>query len=81
MSLEDNLRSIQTRISQVQGKHARAQVERDNALAKLGIAKAALKEEYGVATTPEARAKLEELEAELVEAVQAVELELEAAGA
>lgn len=81
MSLDDNLRTIQTRISQVQGKRARAQVEQENALSKLTTAKATLKEEFGVVSNEDAKAKLAELEATLVETVSAVELELEAAGA
>jgi predicted nucleic acid-binding Zn-ribbon protein len=81
MELDDKLRAIQTRISQVQSKVARSQVELDNATEKRDAAKAALKQDFGVVTNDEAKAKLKELEEALVEAVATVERELEEAGA
>lgn len=81
MSLDDDLRTIQQRISQVQAKRARAAVEKDNALAKIAESKAVLKEEFGVDTTEEAQLKQSELEDALTQAVNAVEEALALAGA
>lgn len=81
MAIEDQLREIRTTISQVQSKKARAAVELDNAKERLKVAQATLKDEFGVETTEEARAKLTELQAELDAAVAEVELALQEAGA
>ena len=42
MDTETELRNIRTRISQTQSRQARAQIELDNATAKLAAAKATL---------------------------------------
>jgi len=81
MALDDDLRTIQTRISQLNSKKARAEVELDNATAKKNAARAALKEEFGVSTTADAKQKQAELEEALTTVVSEIEAELEEAGA
>ncbi len=81
MAIEDDLRRIQTRTSQVQAKRARASVERDNAVEKRDAAKAALKEEFGVSTNDEVREKLGALRDELATTLTDLDAELTAAGA
>lgn len=81
MAIEDQLREIRTTISQVQSKKARAAVELDNAKERLKTAQSTLKDEFGVETTDEARAKLTELQSELDKAVAEVESALAEAGA
>jgi hypothetical protein len=81
MALDDDLRAIQARIATLTSKKTRAEVERDNADAKVAEARTALEEEFGVKTTAEAKAKLAELEQNLRDVVAEVEAELEAAGA
>lgn len=81
MSIEDQLREIRTRISQVQGRKARAQVEHENATERLTSAKASLKADFGVETNAEAKEKRATLEAELEAVVADVQKELAEAGA
>lgn len=81
MALDDELRTIQTKISQLTARKTRAEIELDNATAKRTEAQATLKEEFGVSTTAEAQAKLVELRAYLTDVIAEVESELEAAGA
>lgn len=81
MAVEDQLREIRTRISQVQSQKARATVEHENAVARRDAAKKTLKEEFGVETTEDAKRVLAELQTELNDAVAAVESKLSEAGA
>lgn len=81
MAIEDQLRELRTAISQAQGRKARAQVELDNAEARVEEASKTLKEDFGVETKEQAREKLTELQAELDAAVAEVEAALEEAGA
>lgn len=81
MALQDDLRSIQLQISQVQAKKARATVESDNATAKRATAKSTLKQEFGVETTEDAKAMQVKLEEALDSAVLAVRKALAESGA
>lgn len=78
---EDRLRAVRQRISNVQTKHARAEVEKENALERTRQAKLVLKNEFGVTTTAEAKAKRAELEAEYEREIAAAEAALAEAGA
>lgn len=79
--LDEELRSLQTRISAVQSRRMRAEVARDNAKAALVQSRELLKEEFGVSTGEDAKSILQQLTSELEGAVEVVRSELEAAGA
>lgn len=81
MAIEDTLRELRTSISQAQSRKARAAVELDNAKERLKASQATLRDEFGVATTDDARTKLTALQGELDAAVAEVEKQLAEAGA
>lgn len=81
MALEDDIKKMRDRISAVQAKKARAAVELDNAKERLDAARAILKDDFGVETTTEARAKLDELRAQLATEMETIEELLTKAGA
>lgn len=81
MAMEDDLKRLHAQITAVQSKKAKAAVELDNAKDRLETARTLLKDEFGVTTTTEARAKLEELREELATAIAQIEELLTAAGA
>lgn len=81
LALDEELRSIRTKISAVQARKARAEVMKENAQAALKQARSTLAEEYGVSTPADAKTVLTELSDELEKAVAQVRQELEAAGA
>lgn len=81
MAIEDQLRELRTSISQAQGKKLHAQVQLDNAKGNMEEARSRLKNEFGVETTDEARAKLIELQSELDAAMAEVEAALQESGA
>lgn len=81
MALEDQIREARTAISQATARKTRAQVELDNAEARLETANATLKDDFEVSTKEEARAKLTELQEALQEKLAQVEEELAEAGA
>lgn len=78
---EDRLRAIRQRISNVATKHARAEVEKENALERTRAAKATLQKEYGVKTTADAQRKREELLSEYEREIAEAEAALTEAGA
>ena len=79
ISLEERLGNIQQRISQATARRAREEVEVENARASLAEAKERLKEEFGVVTSDDLRAKKTELESALQSAVEEIEAALEGA--
>jgi uncharacterized protein YqfA (UPF0365 family) len=81
MALEDDLRQIRTRISAARTKQARAEVQRDEARAKVAQAKTVLKDEFGVSTNAEIKAKRDELQADLDTATEEIKRALLEAGA
>lgn len=81
MALDEDLRSIRTRISSAQAKKARAEVVFETAQQSLQAARSKLKEEFGVTTGAEAKEMLVSLTNELDDAVKLVRSELESAGA
>lgn len=80
MSLEDDLRTIRTGISSLQASKARAQVEHENAAEQLKLARAGLKDRFGVETNDQLKEVLEQLTNDLESAISEVTKELEAAG-
>jgi exonuclease VII small subunit len=81
MALDDELRIIQSRLTKLNEKRTRAEIELETAQTRLATARTALEEEFGVKTMAQAKEKLSELEQRLRDAVTEVETELEAAGA
>lgn len=81
MALEDNLREIRTRISNARTKQARAEVQRDEARAKVGQAKKVLADEFQATTNEEIKAKRAELQADLDAEIEKVQRALAEAGA
>lgn len=81
MAIEDQIREMRTAISQAASKTARAAVELDNAKERSNAARQALKEDFGVETPEDAKAKLAELQEQLDEELVAVQKALEEAGA
>jgi hypothetical protein len=81
MPIEEQIRSIQSRITTEQSKRARAEVEKENAEAAIAEARATLTNEFGVSTGAEIRAKREELQAEIDAELAEAERLLEEAGA
>lgn len=81
MDIEGRLREIRTRISTVQSTRARAQVEYENAQARVTDARQDLKERFGVVTSEDAKRAQRELEDALTHQIQAVETALNEAGA
>ena len=79
--IEDKLRELRGAISTAQGKKAHAAVQVEEARSKLTTARATLKDEFGVETTPEAREKLAELQADLDREVDQITRLLDEAGA
>ncbi len=81
MTIESQLRELKTRSEAVAATRTRAQIELDNAKAKLLDAKRVLKEEHGLNTGAEIDARVAELKAELETTISEIEDELKAAGA
>lgn len=81
MALEDDLRERRQRISAATAKKSRAEAEHDAAVTRLEQAKKTLKDEHGVETVAEGKAKLAELKADLDAALAEADEKLEAAGA
>lgn len=79
MSIDDDLRSIQTRISQAQAKKMRATIEQDNAQAKLTQAKKVF-EEFGIKDNADAKNVLLELQQNLDSEIEKAKRSLEEAG-
>lgn len=80
MAIDDQIRELRTAISQQMSKTARAAVELDSAKENDAEARRVLKEDFGVETTDEARAKLAELQAELDNELKQAEQALAEAG-
>lgn len=80
MSVQDEIREIQGRISLVSGKKQRAQIEEENATAKRDAALKQLQEEYGVTDNEGIKALHAELTKERDAALAAIREELKAAG-
>lgn len=78
---EEELRTVRSRISNRQSSRAQSIVMRDAAKAKVAEAREMLKDEFEVVTNDDARAKLAELDAALVSAVETVKTKLTEAGA
>lgn len=81
MALEDELRERRQRIATAAAKKSRAEAEHDSAKERLAQAKKTLKDEHGVETVAEGKAKLVELKADLDSALAEADEKLEAAGA
>lgn len=81
MALEDDLRERRQRIATAAAKKSRAEAEHDSAKERLTLAKKTLKDEHGVETVDEGRAKLIELKADLDRTLAEADEKLEAAGA
>lgn len=79
--IEDKLREIRNSIAAVTSKKARAVVELDNAKSRLDDARRILRDDFGVETSDEAKAKLSSLRSELARVVSQLESELDNAGA
>jgi len=79
VSIDDDLRSIQTRISQAQAKKMRATIEQDNAQAKLTQAKKVF-EEFGIKDNADAKNVLLELQQNLDSEIEKAKRSLEEAG-
>ena len=80
-TIEDQIRTARAGIAQAQTKKTRAAVELDTAKQRLADARAILKNEFGVVTTEDAKAKLAELKAALDAALEDIETALAEAGA
>jgi hypothetical protein len=80
MAEEDDLRQIRSRISIARTAQARAEVQRDEARARVGTARKVLSEEFGVSTNEEIKAKMAELQTDLDSKITAVRESLTAAG-
>lgn len=81
MSIETRIREYRQGASQAQAKKARAQAELDAAAERVTASRAALKEQFGVETSEEARALQAQLQAELAEKEAAIEAAFAEAGA
>lgn len=81
MSVEEKIREVRTAISQATQRTTRAQVERDAAQTRLDEAKRTLHDDFGVATTEDARAQLKELQDKLQAEIAAAEEKLAEADA
>lgn len=80
-ALDEELRTLRTKISSVQARKARAEVNKENAQAELAKARGILATEYGVKTPADAKTVLSTLSEDLEQAVARVRQELEAAEA
>lgn len=81
MTTEEKLSDAEQRITAQANAVARAEVAKEQAEAKLDETRDALKDEFGVSTSADIRAKREELETQLTQLLADIEAELEAAGA
>lgn len=81
MSIEDELSSIRSQISQVQSKKARAQVEHEQASARLADGRAALLEKFEIHKVEDADSVRKSLEMQLEETLEGVRSRLAEAGA
>jgi methylphosphotriester-DNA--protein-cysteine methyltransferase len=79
-SVEGRVQAIKAQIAVVQQHRARRQVELDTVKASLAHNRNILKEEFGVDTVEQARARLTELEEELEQALLEVEQALSEVG-
>lgn len=79
MTLEDDLRSITTAISQKQSQKTRAEIELENATNARTKAQQLLKEEFGIETNEDAKDTLIELEAALEAEIATVQSALASA--
>ncbi len=79
-TVEDQLAALRKQITAAQNKKARAAVDLENASDRLDQARLALKQEYGVETTAEARAALEKLRSDLTASMDEIQELLTAAG-
>lgn len=80
-SMEDRIREYRSAASQKQAEKARAQAELDTAQERLGSARKALSDEYGISTADEAKELQTRLQAELAAAQESIEKVLSEAGA
>lgn len=80
-AIDVQLAALRTAINDATRKRARAQVEHDQASETLRSTQQALKDEFGVETTEQAKAKLVELRSAVDEALSDAQTALEAASA
>lgn len=81
MDLKSELREMQQRITNLNAKKTRAEIEQDNARARALEAKNILETEYGITDQSGMSAKLAELQAELDQTLVTVRSKLEESGA
>jgi ATP phosphoribosyltransferase regulatory subunit HisZ len=80
-AIDVQLAALRTAINDATRKRARAQVEHDQATESLRSTQQALKDEFGVENTEQAKAKLVQLRAAVDEALAEAQQALEAANA
>lgn len=81
MSFEDEIREKRQLVSQKQAERVRAQTELDAAERRLAEARKTLRDDFGVATTEEAKAMQAKLQAELAQVEADIEKAFAEAGA
>ncbi len=80
-NVTERLADIDRRVESARTRATRAALAREQAEERIAKTKAALKDEFGVSTGAEIRAKREELESNLESSLASIEADLEAAGA